>query len=141
METKITTVQSIYPAVRYRNARAAIKWLTSVLGFQEHEVYPGEGESIVHAQLAIAGNLIMLGSLQGDAVDEYSEIPGTVTHGVYIALDSAADVDACYDRAKAAGARIAREICDTDYGSHEFSVSDPEGHRWSFGTYRPCIRR
>ncbi len=23
---------------------------------------------------------------------------------------------------------------DTDYGSHEFGVRDPEGHIWSFGT-------
>jgi uncharacterized glyoxalase superfamily protein PhnB len=26
---------------------------------------------------------------------------------------------------------------DLDYGSRDFSVRDPEGHVWSFGTYRP----
>jgi uncharacterized glyoxalase superfamily protein PhnB len=26
---------------------------------------------------------------------------------------------------------------DTDYGSHDFMARDPEGHIWSFGTYRP----
>ena len=25
---------------------------------------------------------------------------------------------------------------DTDYGSHDFAARDPEGNRWSFGTYR-----
>jgi hypothetical protein len=25
---------------------------------------------------------------------------------------------------------------DTDYGSRDFAVRDPEGNRWSFGTYR-----
>ena len=29
------------------------------------------------------------------------------------------------------------EIIDTDYGSRDFSVRDPEGNVWSFGTYRP----
>ena len=24
----------------------------------------------------------------------------------------------------------------TDYGSRDFAVRDPEGNRWSFGTYR-----
>jgi len=24
----------------------------------------------------------------------------------------------------------------TDYGSHDFAARDPEGNRWSFGTYR-----
>ena len=46
------------------------------------------------------------------------------------------DVDAVYQRAKAAGAEIIAEPHDTDYGSHDFAAADPEGNRWSFGTYR-----
>jgi uncharacterized glyoxalase superfamily protein PhnB len=57
-----TTVQSIYPAVRYDDARAAIAWLRSALGFEEQEVYADEGDGIAHAQLKLAGNLIMLGN-------------------------------------------------------------------------------
>jgi uncharacterized glyoxalase superfamily protein PhnB len=30
-----------------------------------------------------------------------------------------------------------RELEDTDYGSREYSVRDPEGNLWSFGTYDP----
>ena len=29
------------------------------------------------------------------------------------------------------------EITDTDYGSRDFTVRDPEGNLWAFGTYRP----
>ena len=47
-----------------------------------------------------------------------------------------ADVDAVYRRATAAGAEIIAEPHDTDYGSHDFAARDPEGNRWSFGTYR-----
>ena len=32
---------------------------------------------------------------------------------------------------------VVRELSDTDYGSREFSVRDPEGNVWSFGTYEP----
>ena len=32
--------------------------------------------------------------------------------------------------------RITAEPHDTDYGSRDFSARDPEGNRWSFGTYR-----
>lgn len=135
--TEPTTKQSIYPALRYNNAKAAIAWLKSALGFEEHEVYPGEGEAIAHAQLKLAGNLIMLGSVKSDAVGNSPQTLGGVTGTIYIAFDTAADVDACYAHAKAAGAEVVRELCDTDYGSHEFSVRDPEGHVWSFGTYRP----
>ena len=28
------------------------------------------------------------------------------------------------------------DLHETDYGSRDFAVRDPEGNRWSFGTYR-----
>jgi uncharacterized glyoxalase superfamily protein PhnB len=121
--TARTTQQCIYPALRYQNAKAAIGWLKSALGFTEREVCAGEGDSIAHAELELGGNLIMLGS--------------GATGAIYIGLESSAAVDAAYVRAKSAGAEIIRELEDTEYQSHEFSVRDPEGHRWSFGTYRP----
>jgi uncharacterized glyoxalase superfamily protein PhnB len=54
--------------------------------------------------------------------------------GVYAVVE---DIDAHYERAMAAGAEIVRQLADTGYGSREYSVRDPEGHLWSFGTYRP----
>jgi uncharacterized glyoxalase superfamily protein PhnB len=85
-----------------------------------------EGESIGHAQLQFGGDIIMLGSAKDDAYG-----------GVYIALENPTAIDAAYARAKAAGADIIRVLEETDYGSREFRVRDPEGHVWSFGTYRP----
>lgn len=126
-------LQSIYPVVRYTDANVAIRWLMSVLGFEEDVVYPGEGESIAHARLQLGGDIIMLGSAKGDAHGKRPDDLG----GVYIALESPTAIDAAYARAKVAGADIVRGLEDTDYGSREFSVRDPEGHVWSFGTYRP----
>jgi hypothetical protein len=45
-------------------------------------------------------------------------------------------VDALHARAADAGAEITRAPQDTDYGSREFALRDPEGNTWSFGTYR-----
>jgi uncharacterized glyoxalase superfamily protein PhnB len=56
------------------------------------------------------------------------------TRSAYIIVP---DADAVYARAKAADATIVREIQDTDYGSREFTVNDPDGHSWSVGTYDP----
>jgi len=36
----------------------------------------------------------------------------------------------------AAGATLFQDLRDEDYGSRGFSVTDPEGNIWSFGTYR-----
>ena len=49
--------------------------------------------------------------------------------------------DELYARATAAGAEVLAPLYDTDYGSRDFAVRDPEGNRWSFGTYRGHPRR
>jgi len=137
METKNKTAQSVYPAVRYTDARAAIDWLKSALGFQERVTYGDDAGGVVHAELSLNGNLIMLGSSKPDAYGKSPKELGGLTGTIYIALDSPSDVDALCARAKRAGAAILSDIHDTDYGSHDFTLRDPEGHVWSFGTYAP----
>jgi len=43
--------------------------------------------------------------------------------------------DGLYQRAKAAGLEITREIQDTSYGNRTFTVVDQWSVSWSFGTY------
>jgi uncharacterized glyoxalase superfamily protein PhnB len=45
-------------------------------------------------------------------------------------------VDEIHARVRQAGAEITAELTDTDYGSHTFSLRDPEGNSWTIGTYR-----
>jgi uncharacterized glyoxalase superfamily protein PhnB len=124
--------QVIFPALRYENGPAAVDFLGKAFGFEKQMVVPGPNGTIAHAQLKIGPGVIMLGS----AGDETGTNPwATTKQGVYVYV---ADVDAHYRRAKAAGAEIVRDIADTEYGSREYSVRDPEGHLWSFGTYRPA---
>ena len=129
---------TIMPAMRYRDAHAAIEWSCKAFGFEKHALYPGPNGTVGHAELALGGGMIMLGSEKDDAYGRGFKSPGEVenfeTRGVYIV---AADADAVYARAKDAGGRIVREIQNTDYGSREFTVKDPEGHSWSVGTYNP----
>ena len=50
----------------------------------------------------------------------------------YVVTD---DPDALLARAVARGAKITTELHETDYGSRDFALEDPEGNHWSFGTY------
>jgi uncharacterized glyoxalase superfamily protein PhnB len=117
----------VYPALRFGDADAGRRWLEEALGFEEHRVYRGDDGAIVHAELRLGDDIVMFG-------------PGEPSRGeasggtVYIAVD---DVDAAFERAKAAGATVVRGLRDTDYGSREFAISDPDGRAWSIGTYRP----
>jgi uncharacterized glyoxalase superfamily protein PhnB len=60
-----------------------------------------------------------------------------------VANDRAA-VDALHDGVRASGARIVRELSDSDYGrygvSHGFTCLDAEGNRWTVATYQPAAR-
>lgn len=138
MTTATATHSTIMPALRYRNAPAAIDWLCNVLGFARHAVYPGPDNTIGHAELTLNGGMIMLGSYKDDAYSNRFKSPGEVggfeTRSAYVIVD---DADAVYARAQEAGAVVVRSIQNTDYGSREFTIKDPEGHSWSVGTYDP----
>jgi uncharacterized glyoxalase superfamily protein PhnB len=129
---------TIIPALRYKDAPAAIEWLCNVLGCTKHAVYANEDGTIAHAELALGGGMIMLGSAKDDEYSKRYKSPndlgGMETSGAYIVV---ADVDAVYAKAQAAGAKIIRELQNTDYGSREFALLDPEGHSWGLGTYDP----
>ncbi len=128
---------NIMPAMRYRDAAAAIEWLCRTFGFQKHLVVPGENGSIAHAQLTIGNGMIMLGSPSDDEVEPLMKLPGeagTTTQTVYIVVS---DIDAHYRKAKAESAEILREIADQDYGGRLYTARDPEGHIWNFGSYDP----
>ena len=124
-----TPAPQVWPTLRARDARALIKFLVDAFGFEETVVY-GEGDRVDHAELAWPpGGGIMLGSARD--TDNWPLQPGSF--GAYVVTDEA---DALFARATAAGAEVLMELHETDYGSTDFAVRDPEGNRWSFGTYR-----
>ena len=139
MSTPATHSKStIIPSLRYRNAPAAIDWLCQVFGFERHAVHEGPNGTIGHAELTLNGGMIMLGSAKDDEygrrLKSPDELDGMETRSAYIVVP---DADATHARAVAAGATIIRPLQNTDYGSSEFAVRDPEGHSWSVGTYDP----
>jgi uncharacterized glyoxalase superfamily protein PhnB len=127
---------AVWPALRARDARALIRFLVDVFGFAETAVY-GDGDVVQHCQLDWPeGGGVMLGSVRDVPDDPWDLTPGT--SGVYVVTEH---VERIHRRAVAAGATILREPHDTDYGSRDFACQDPEGNRWSFGTYRGEPRR
>jgi uncharacterized glyoxalase superfamily protein PhnB len=124
-------MQSIYPVLKYDDARAAIDFLERAFGFRRHAVHDGENGGIAHAELRLGDEYVMLGST-GEGDDRFNQ--GVGRYSLYVVVD---DLDAHHARAAEAGAAIERELEDTDYGSREYTARDPEGNLWSFGTYRP----
>jgi uncharacterized glyoxalase superfamily protein PhnB len=127
--------QTIFPALRYRDADAAIGFLKQAFGFSEKAVHRGEDGSVGHAELVLDSNLVMLGQFTTEGwMGGNPPDPLASTVSLYVVV---ADPDSHYAAANAAGATIVRELEDMDYGSREYSARDPEGNLWSFGTYDP----
>jgi uncharacterized glyoxalase superfamily protein PhnB len=119
--------------MRYNDANAAISWLCTAFGFEKHLVVPGENNTVVHAQLTFGNGMIMLGSVRdGETAD--APHGGTGSIGSCLIVN---DADEVYARARAAGAKIIRDIEDQEYGGRAFSCTDLEGHVWHVGTYDP----
>jgi uncharacterized glyoxalase superfamily protein PhnB len=128
---RLTPPPQVWPTLLAHDARGLIKFLVDAFGFTETVVY-GDDDRVHHAELAWPpGGGIMLGSARESQAGDPASRTGGFT--AYVVTD---DPDGLYARAKAAGAEILDEPHDTDYGSRDFAAADPEGNRWSFGTYR-----
>lgn len=129
----MNTGTTFFFTLRYRDARRAYTWLSDAFGFGPGAIYPESGDRVDHAEMYVGSGGIMFGQSSGTqasgAAADAADRPG-----VYAVVD---DIDAHYERAKAAGAEITRELRDTEYGSREYTALDFEGNPWSFGTYLP----
>ena len=131
-------MQTIYPILRYSDARDAIRWLCATFGCVELFSVPASGPLVRHAQLRLGTSIIMIGSVRSDDGMASPQALGATTQALYVFVD---DLDAHFERARSAGARITSPPKGTDFGAREYHVLDVEGHPWTFGTYLPATDR
>ena len=119
----------VMPMLDYEDAGAAINFLSEAFGFEETMRMDGDNGSIAHAELALNGASISLSTVWRDGGFSTPHELGGVHSQVWCEVD---DVDAHYQRARAAGAVVLNEPVDQDYGFRTYRAIDPEGHRWYF---------
>jgi len=124
-------MQTIFPVLRYQDARGAIQWLCAAFGFTEVFSVPESGPGVRHAQLRLGTNIIMLGSVRPDDGIASPAVLGAATQALCVRLE---DVDAHFRRAVAAGAEITSPPRNTEFGSRDYSARDLEGHPWTFSS-------
>jgi uncharacterized glyoxalase superfamily protein PhnB len=115
---------TIWPSVPYPEPQAAIDFLVGTFGFEPTALIPGDKPGR-YAQIELrwphgSGGIIVRGSNLPSPTWLYVVTP---------------DPDGLYQRVKAAGLEITREIEDTHFGSRTFATVDPWSVTWTFGTY------
>jgi PhnB protein len=123
-------MQTVTPYLLYKSCENALDWLSSAFGFEEVLRYTGAEGYVNHAEMSVGGGeSIMMGN-PGEGYRNPKEL-GQETVGLYVMVD---DVDAHFERAKAAGAEIRQEPEDEEYGHRRYTSVDPEGHHWFFAS-------
>lgn len=115
--------QRVTPYLLYEDGEAALEWLERAFGFRVAEKSTGRAGGL-HAELEVHadGSRIFVGQPPGGAGQPRGAM-------FYVMVD---DVDAHYERAKAAGAEIFEELVDMPFGHRRYGCRDPQGHEWSF---------
>ena len=128
---------SIYPRLAYEDEVAALEFLTRAFGFVERREsrMDADEEWGMLAWLEYGDGIVMIGRAEHDIHGLYA--PHETTHPSCMINGAVDNVDAHYERARAAGAAITSAPENTDFGSRDYHATDLEGHPWTFGTYRP----
>jgi uncharacterized glyoxalase superfamily protein PhnB len=95
-------------------------------GAERVAVYEDGDGRVAHAEVRIGASSIMAGD---ERAGSRATPPGVSV--IYVVVP---DADAAYERAKSAGADVTEPV-DQDYGSRDVTVTDPDGNRWTLGTY------
>jgi MerR family transcriptional regulator, thiopeptide resistance regulator len=125
------TPQRIIPILVYEDIEAAHDYLVEVFGFGAGGVERDGNGNVVHGEVVTEQGPIWLHRVSPDHELASPRTMEVATGGLVIHVP---DVDAHFEHARAAGARIDREPGDQPYGQREYGARDLEGHRWWFAT-------
>jgi uncharacterized glyoxalase superfamily protein PhnB len=112
---------TVTPVLVYPDVRAAVDWLSAAFGFEER-VRIGETH---RAQLRVGTDGAVV--VADDGGGRVTPSGAGYTHEIKVRVG---DVDAAFDRAVTAGARVVQEPATYEYGERSGVVEDLAGHRW-----------
>jgi uncharacterized glyoxalase superfamily protein PhnB len=122
----------VIPYLFYEDVAAAMDWLSDAFGFTETLRHTASDGTVTHVEFTWSGESIMLGVVdrgEGHALG-YRAARGK-PHSSFVLL-MIPEVETHFERAVRAGATVIAPPEDKPYGQRQYTVEDPEGHRWSF---------
>lgn len=124
-------IERLTPVLVYEDIPAAHDFLVNVFGLASGGIERDPEGNAVHAEVRAGNVAIWLHRVAPEhQMISAHTLPGA-SFGLFVHVD---DVDAHYKVVRAHGVKIESEPQDQPYGSREYGVRDPEGHRWWFGS-------
>ena len=126
--------QTIIPYLTYQDADEAIRFLCDAFGFEERSRMAMPDGRVGHAEISLDDQSIYLASAFAELGLAGPLDLEAVHTQIFVYVD---DVEAHHDRAREAGATIARPPEDQPHGDRMYRAIDPGGHRWMFSSRGP----
>jgi MerR family transcriptional regulator, thiopeptide resistance regulator len=127
----MSTFDRIIPVLTYQDIAAAHDFLVQAFGFAAGGVHRTPEGRAIHGEVRAGDATIWLHRITPEHHLDSPLAVDVANSGLVVHVD---DVDAHYQRARSAGARIDSEPVDQPYGQREYGARDLEGHRWWFAT-------
>ena len=107
---------TIIPVLGYPDITAASHWLRDAFGFK--------------VRLRIGDHRVQM--MFGDGALILTQIHSREMRQCQSVHVRVEDAEAVFERAVAKGAKVIAATADYPYGERQFTVDDPDGHRWTF---------
>jgi PhnB protein len=127
---------TVTPYLIVKNAARAIEFYKKAFGATELMRMAEPSGRIGHAEIRIGDSPIML----ADEVPEMGfRSPESFGGSPVSILLYVEEVDAVFNQAVAAGAKVQRPVADQFYGDRTGGVTDPFGHIWYIATHKEDV--
>jgi PhnB protein len=123
---------TVTPHIVVRGAGTASEWYQRALGAEERGRIPVPGGRFMQIELRFGDSTVMI-------ADEFPELgvlsPLSVGGTVGALAIHTDDVDALWQRAVEAGAKVSLPLQDIFWGDRHGEIFDPFGHRWALAQH------
>ena len=125
-------MHTVTPHLVCADAAKAIAFYQQAFNATEMMRIPGPGGKLIHACVRIGDSLVML----VDENPQWGCLGPLALKGSPITIHlQVEDVDAVFDQAVRAGAKITMPVADMFWGDRYGRVEDPFGHHWAIATH------
>ncbi len=121
------------PYLVVKGVAAALAFYKKAFGATELMRMDGPGGCIMHAEFKIGDSPIMIADEFPDMGYRGPAALGGTPVSIMLYVE---DVDARFNQAVAAGAKVQRPVADQFYGDRTGNLVDPFGHMWTLGTHK-----
>lgn len=123
---------TVTASLTVKDGAAATDFYQRAFGAREIMRVNSPDGKIMHAEIQVGDSRVMLADEHPGMGCAAPVSVGQATGSLYLYVP---DVDAAFQRAVAAGAKVVMPVTDMFWGDRFGAVDDPSGHRWGLATH------